>query len=866
MIKTFFNKVQDLIMQRFFLSYFLLIAVYILFHKAIEVFISKVFVDGILSLVETTLYNDLICLFVLVYLIVILVSKHQRTTHSKRTLTILFFFSVIYGYYRFVGGPWKFVSSKFFPSVKYLDFIILVSLCFIILLIGKTKKSKPRTNSPFFDDESIGKTNKDELGFLPYATDLAKKIQESAFENAFAIGVNGKWGTGKTSFLDLLKRQLTGTDILLIDFSPWNSNNIQSLVQGFFENIQEKIHPNYSTLSRLLTSYSNKLSAVSGNTFGKTVQASISAIIGFDSLSSLHKEINNALKKLDKKLIVVIDDMDRLNKEEVLEVIRLIRNTANFYNTFFIVAYDRNYILDAIKEHNNHNHEQFLEKIFQIEITLPYFDKSVLRNRLVENLTSKFPNSQHATIKKVILGDSSNPSANITNWLDSMRDVTRISNALVLNLGSLFGEVEFSDFLRLELLRIKYPSVYELLFKKTSEFLETKSSGDGFDQYQLKKLGDNLKKGNDKEKHKNIEYHIQYFLAENFDELSIPKQDVQKISTFLEDIFGQGYSFYLYSRNHLSVIYPSKFHRYFAYSLLKGNLSEIEFSRARSSTPEEFNSHILKWVNEGSYTAVAERLELIKHFDNRQDFEKIIRAIFFYANIQTGDSDPLFGNLLGYNGKDIISKMDNHENKLASKYFSNDIKSLKSFTNDLFDSASTPFTFESRLIRDIAYDFSEDFPLNKKEVIDIGIDYLQKFASGIDKFNSSIWRLYHCTKYKLFIPSENGNYSSNEIVPEKSREIVKRFILEKDFDGFLMAVIEQEPFDQVGFSISKIVPEIFGSWDEFKTQLQQISDDRWKFVEEFKRFFLECELKNFGHYVKFDFKLIPIKERFKNQD
>src|SRR5690606_16329262 len=136
------------------------------------------------------------------------------------------------------------------------------------------------------------------------------------------------------------------------------------------------------------------------------------------------------------------------DNEEIVEVIRLIRNNANFYNTFFIVAYDRNYVVNALKNHNQYRQEQFLEKIFQIEITLPYFKSDILRYKLAEKLKQKFPQDFHSTIDEEVIGSPSIVPVFLNEWLGSMRDVTRLANALVLNLSKLNGEVVFNDFLR----------------------------------------------------------------------------------------------------------------------------------------------------------------------------------------------------------------------------------------------------------------------------------------------------------------------------------------------------------------------------------------------------------------------------------
>ena len=392
-------------------------------------------------------------------------------------------------------------------------------------------------------------------------------------DRAFAIAINGKWGLGKTSFIDLLKRKIpkNDTEIIEIDFNPWNSNTTNGLIQDFFETVQEKIKLYHSSISGLLVAYSNKLVALNSNTVSKSIQASVSFITGFESLSSLFNQINNVLRKINKKIIVYIDDLDRLDKNEILEIIKLIRTTANFHNTFFIVAYDRDYIIRALKNHNDHNTEHFLEKIFQLEVTLPYFHKDIFRRKLADKLITKFPKGYHQDINDQIIGTTTATPVYLNNWIENMRDVTRLANALTLNLYNLLGEVVFEDFMRLELLRLKYPSVYELLFNRTNEFLQSSEKGNNIHRYQLKSI-DNKSESNED---KNTKTRLEFYLKENHERLSVPKNEIRRIMSLLENIFEGTYSYSYFHRSNLSVIYPSKFNRYFAYTLLEGNLSEL---------------------------------------------------------------------------------------------------------------------------------------------------------------------------------------------------------------------------------------------------------------------------------------------------
>jgi len=150
-------------------------------------------------------------------------------------------------------------------------------------------------------------------------------------------------------------------DVISIDFKPWSSSTPDAIIKDFFETLQDELSPYHAALSRLLIRYSRKLTSIDSNVITQTIEYAANYILDLDATNKVYEKINAALKDIDKKIIIYIDDLDRLEQSEIMEVIRLIRNTANFYNTFFIVAYDKEYVNNALKDAKIHNHEKFLE-------------------------------------------------------------------------------------------------------------------------------------------------------------------------------------------------------------------------------------------------------------------------------------------------------------------------------------------------------------------------------------------------------------------------------------------------------------------------------------------------------------------------
>jgi hypothetical protein len=750
------------------------------------------------------------------------------------------------------------------PSIKYADLILLVFASNWLLLIRRGTPLPQNSSESFLDDEPLGKDKADELGYNEYAVRLSKKILASHFDKSFAIGINGRWGLGKTSFIDLLKRNLAEHDLIEVNFNPWNSSNPKSIIQDFFDTIQQVISPHHSSLSRLLIQYSNKLVTLDDNAISRAIQATVTFTTGFESIDSLFNEINDTLKKIGKKIIVFIDDLDRLDKEEIIEVIRLMRNTANFHNTFFIVAYDKNYVTSALEEHNPYNHEKFLEKIFQIEVTLPFFKKDIFRHKLAEKIKGAFPEQFHSDIEREIIGTASTVPTYLNEWLETMRDVTRLTNSLLLNLNKLIGEVEFFDFLRLELLRLKYPSVYELLFKRTDEFLMTSKRNDTEFTYQLKNIERNG--GHNSDSSQKYSYEIEEYLHKYNEDLSVPDNEVEKIIELIGNIFTSANAFGS-SRSHLSVVHPSKFNRYFAYNLLEGNLSEIDFSNGRLLPQEEFNSLITRWVENGFEYELQDRFSRIKSFDNKEDFEKVIRAIFHLANQKTKNPNFITRDLVGYEGRDLLSKLNNYDSNIERKFYSTKggKEQYQLFVRSLFEKSNSPYIFEAEVASLINNDFSDDFGLPKEEFEKILVNYFRTYCNEKETLDKNTWRLFYSCQRTNRQDVGGGRFTRTyEFLPE-AKEIMRSVIL-KNFDTFLLRIINPEVYNQKSFAVSEFSIEMYDSWTAFKELLSQMDEEKWTYLKEFKEFFQKFEEHNFSIFVPFEFKVIPIHLKMSNSD
>lgn len=856
------------------LKYIVICLVLVLFRIPLENLLNETIVKYAFKFISSDVVNDIIFIIFTILVSYITVKSIFRNYTPNINITIISWILLAgYSYYRITATVWTFTSFTLFPFLKYSDTLFIAVLARTINQFIKYKPKKSQNTNiepsiePFIEDSSLKSPINDKLGYKIYADYIAEKILASKFEKSFAIGINAKWGMGKTSFMYLIKQKIEKEtnqkkETIDINFNPWNSFSPNAIIKDFFETMQEQVRPFHSSLSRLLIQYSSKLVAINSNTVTQSIQAIVALSTGFDSINKLYDEINEVLKKIDKQIVIYIDDLDRLDKQEVMEVIRLIRNTANFRNTVFVVTYDKNYIIESINEFNSFKPEEFLDKIFQLEITLPYFNKIELRRELYNQLVKIIPDKDVELYSTIVNGNNSTLPMFLDDWLEHFRDVTRLLNALSINLKYLVGEVVLEEYIKIELLRLKYPAVYELIFRRTEEFLDYQQGFEHQESHYILKIGS---PDNDSS---NRLFKINIFLIDNYSELSIPQSSIKKTVDLLDSIFNGGYNSSFHDISNLSIRYPSKFYRYFAYRLLEGNLSEIEFSNARASSQDVFNSKITEWVEKNMENELKNKFSQILSFDGKEDFEKIIKAIFHFASLPS-DNDKIFSTgIVDYNKKDLNNKINLYKifSKSNLNVFKNWQEDLGQFIKEVLNQARSPYIFESSFLNYIYNDLliwlDDEFPLTKTEINNIRFRYFIDYCSEIQLSDKYIWRLfYNCTQEE-YEHTENNTVHRKiaPTIPKQIKDKMKEFIINKDLKGILIDCIQTGRETPNTYSINtKDILSIFDSWADFELFLDRLDSNKYNFIEEFKEFYQLYKQSNYSYYITFEFKYLEIR-------
>lgn len=333
---------------------------------------------------------------------------------------------------------------------------------------------------PNFDDKPIRLPSEDHFGFDPFAKAIAETISGFDKPEGSVISINGPWGTGKSSIVNLVKHHLSeiadNDELKIIDFNCWWFRGEEALALEFFRDLysamdiakSEKAKEAVSQLGSRLLSGSSSFVGAAINFFaapGAGGMASggmnfLSDLIRQEkTVESFHKEVSQELLDGKKRFLIVIDDIDRLAPDEALLIFRLVKSVGRLPNVMYLMAYDRAIAERVVSDRYPSEGAQYLEKIVQAGFDIPNPPHSKLVNSLTTFLDSLWAGQPSPDIRHFwnLMHDVVSPE------IRSPRDVLRITNTLGVSWKAVEGEVDPVDFLCMETIRVQRPELYSAL-------------------------------------------------------------------------------------------------------------------------------------------------------------------------------------------------------------------------------------------------------------------------------------------------------------------------------------------------------------------------------------------------------------------
>lgn len=331
-------------------------------------------------------------------------------------------------------------------------------------------------------DNPIRRPEDDTLGRTVVAESFARQVLALDTTEGVVVGVIGAWGSGKTSFVNLARKEFAQADAHILDFNPWMFSGTQQLVEHFFDELtsQLKIRPGLAEIGKALDDYSDVFTGVARvatKGLGRFLQRKKTGV------GQNRVKVENILANLDKPIIVVLDDIDRLLVSEIRDVFRLVRLTANFPNIIYVLAFDRNRIEEALAEQGMPGRD-YLEKILQIAIDLPAISDRILHKQIFFAIDEALSDIEDTgPFDEQVWPDVFMEI--IQPLIRNMRDVRRYAAAIHGTVTALHGKIALADVLALEAVRVFLPDVFINLYGALNSL--TITSELNYDNSEIKK-------------------------------------------------------------------------------------------------------------------------------------------------------------------------------------------------------------------------------------------------------------------------------------------------------------------------------------------------------------------------------------------
>lgn len=370
----------------------------------------------------------------------------------------------------------------------------------------------PKTFPEFHPDRPITSAAQDALGRKGFSRAIADRLVAWHGQDCLVAAIYGGWGTGKSSVKNMIVErlgELTAAKAAgvpqVIEFNPWQFSGSDQLTGEFFATLSEALIEHAAGSSakakfqaaqsaERLNAYGKLLGAGSGilsaGAFVSSVLAPVAAPLlqagakglktaadaskaaratlekPTPSLRALKKQLVADFSGLKGKLLVVVDDIDRLTSDEVCLLFRLIKANTDFPNFIFLLLVQRESAIKALNSIANNEGERFLEKIVQVPFDLPEVSASAVSSAVVNGLnkilspvlqedewdTERFPDVWHGGVQL---------------YFSNLREAYRYLNAFAFTAGVFKSakafEVNIVDLIAVEALRIFEPAVYNVV-------------------------------------------------------------------------------------------------------------------------------------------------------------------------------------------------------------------------------------------------------------------------------------------------------------------------------------------------------------------------------------------------------------------
>ncbi|MEF3301912.1 KAP family P-loop NTPase fold protein [Paenibacillus sp. GYB003] len=587
----------------------------------------------------------------------------------------------------------------------------------------------------YVSDAPIQTPDHDVFKRWPFAQRVAQTIASRRDPSSIVIGLYGAWGEGKTSVLNFIEHELRqNPQIVCMKFNPWRFGDEDNLLKGFFTRLADSIDHSLSTTTEKIGDFINRFAkpVASAVGYGDAVDG-LTALLNSADLDQLRERIENILVEQERRVVILVDDIDRLEKSEIQSIFRLVKLTADFKNTAYVLAFDYDMVSAALNERfgasQHHAGKAFLEKIVQVPLQLPMLNRETLRNycfKAVDEALSlaeiNLKNDEAQLFARQFVDG-------LECQLRTPRQAKLYGNILTFSLPILKGEINTVDLMLIEGVRVFYPELYDVIRQNTALFV----AADGFNSR------------NDENKEKVKKLVADALKGFNTDTVKAAQELLEHLFPRLQAIyrnthFGADWeTSWSETKRICSKEYVA---RYFSYSIPENDVSDQEIQefvlQLAELREEELSTRLTKLIHERNVDIVLRKL---RQFVSRMSNEVSImlsRILVKLSGMFPDTEAPLslssFSKAAMLIG-DLVSNIQDSTSRIE-------------FAKDLLQLASLPFGFEClRWFRRNKKERPDPRGFSEEEITTIASVY----ANRITSYEGGLSALFE--KYERWIPA-----------------------------------------------------------------------------------------------------------------
>ena len=331
-------------------------------------------------------------------------------------------------------------------------------------------------NQYYSSDEPISIPEEDIFNRQKFAREVVSMLDAFKNNESYVIGLYAKWGSGKTSTINLINKELESRkDIICININAWTYNGCTSDIEyEIADRIKSSIKSSIKGTPKTKRFKIRKIVKQASKFMPETIpvkgvpipiKESINVILAKTKLKEI---ITKYLVENNKKCVVFIDDIDRLQGGSILGLLHMMSNLVNYGGVTYILPFDKEYVCKSIEDNlpSKISGQEFIEKIITLPLNLSSIPQERIDKAFLDSLIDLLNNEDiemdedDATRFRIVY-----KTYEVNAYLKTPRDIKRIINVLKFILPCRKNNTNITDLIIMEMLRVFDSDFYSVIYK-----------------------------------------------------------------------------------------------------------------------------------------------------------------------------------------------------------------------------------------------------------------------------------------------------------------------------------------------------------------------------------------------------------------